>query len=147
MKLKNLYYFYTPFITRNSIWARNLKNYHPQLNRIGLQHLIAFQRVWKNKIMVTTFLNVASELLLVNFRLDHQVTEWTLEHQKLDIQICFPFLHELVSKDAFHSFLISNNVCLDNPLLTQGTETTALIAELRYIVIWAVRLELQVYRC
>ena len=85
--------------------------------------------------MVTTFLNVASELLLVNFQLDRQVTERALQHQKLDIQICLPFLHKLVSEDAFHGFLISNNICLDNPLLTQGTETTALVAELRYIVI------------
>jgi len=85
--------------------------------------------------MVTAFLCLTSELLLMNFWLDYQLTKRTLKHQELDVKVHLAFLHKLISKDAIQAFLIPNNTCFNNPLLTQGIEPTAFVAELWNIVI------------
>lgn len=85
--------------------------------------------------MITALLCFTTELLLMNFRLDSQITEWTLKHQELDIKVDFPFLYQLVGQDPFQTFLVANNTCLYYPLLTQSTESTAFVAELWNIVI------------
>lgn len=62
------------------IRAGNLEYDHSQLNGICLQHLVTFSRVQKYKVMVTAFLQITTEFLLMNFRFNNQVTERTSQH-------------------------------------------------------------------
>lgn len=97
--------------------------------------------------MVVAFLCLSIKLLVMNFWFNRQITKWALKHQELHIEVYFSFENQLICQDAFQAFFITNNIGLHNPLLTQGIESTAFIAELGNIVICPVWLELQVYRC